>query len=190
MLTAIPHKSREEICEIRGRPVWGRTEIKGPTVSRFPSFRWKPFPEFHHFRPMCLSHANHRLFFITITRDFFKTCLSRKGPQQMPLAIASVNYVGDQGLWFWQHLADMFCVECPMFNVRWSFRKLRNDQPAKLQLCVCRSWKKSNGFIPSNIWNLETKSTHKEKNISKPHLAQCLEKTVNKVKNKVKHQEL
>ena len=104
----------------------------------------------------------------------------------MPLAIASVNYVGDQGLWFWQHLADMFCVECPMFNVRWSFRKLRNDQPAKLQLCVCRSWKKSNGFIPSNIWNLETKSTHKEKNISKPHLAQCLEKTV----NKVKHQEL
>ena len=141
MLTAIPHKSREEICEIRGRPVWGRAEIKGQTISQFPSFRWKPFPEFHHFRPMCLSHANHRLFFVTIiiTIDSLRHAWAERGPKQMPLAIASVNYIGDQGLWVWQHLADMFRVECPMFNVRWSFRKLRNDQPAKLQLCVCHS---------------------------------------------------
>ena len=84
MLTAIPHKSREEICEIRGRPVWGRTEIKGPTISRFPSFRWKPFPEFHHFRPMCLSHANHRLFFVTliITIDFLKHAWAERGPSR------------------------------------------------------------------------------------------------------------
>ena len=117
MLTAIPHKSREEICEIRGRPVWGRTEIKGPTISRFPSFRWKPFPEFHHFRPMCLSHANHRLFFRNNHHHdrFFKTCLSRKGPQQMPLAIASVNLViracGFDSIW---PICSALNVQCSM----------------------------------------------------------------------------
>ena len=59
MLSAIRHKSRVEICEeIRGANRGAAAKIKGPPISRFPSFSFQPFPEFHHFFSMHLSSIN------------------------------------------------------------------------------------------------------------------------------------